>query len=119
MLAKNITYTQFVAANVRLVGSTSHYVETIINRASDILRGCGPAKFRFFCKISRNFPPPQKREIPRDPPEIFPNTCQQNKSYLILILAIRPVLFTPNVQIYLETSSLQRVNNIPKLPGVF
>ena len=41
------------------------------------------------------------------------------KTYLILILAIRPVLFTPNVQIYLETSSLQRVNNIPKLPGVF
>ena len=34
-------------------------------------------------------------------------------------LYIRPVLFTPNVQIYLETSSLQRVNNIPKLPGVF
>ena len=29
------------------------------------------------------------------------------KTYLILILAIRPVLFTPNVQIYLETSSLQ------------
>ena len=33
------------------------------------------------------------------------------KTYFILILAIRPVLFTPNVQIYLETSSLQRVNN--------
>ena len=29
------------------------------------------------------------------------------KTYLILILATRPVLFTPNVQIYLETSSLQ------------
>ena len=41
------------------------------------------------------------------------------KTYLILIMAIRPVLFTPNVQIYLETSSLQRVNNVPKLPGVF
>ena len=40
------------------------------------------------------------------------------KTYLILILAIRPVLFTPNVQIYLETSSLQRVNNVSKLPGV-
>lgn len=74
MLEKNITYKQFVAANVRLVGSTSHRVETIINRASDILRGCGPAKFS---KISRN-PPQKKREIPRDPPEIFPNTCQQN-----------------------------------------
>ena len=41
------------------------------------------------------------------------------KTYLILILAIRPILFTPNVQIYLETSSLQWVNNVPKLPGVF
>ena len=40
------------------------------------------------------------------------------KTYLILILAFRPVLFTPNVQIYLETSSLQRVNNVPKLPGI-
>ena len=40
------------------------------------------------------------------------------KTYLILILAIRPVLFTPNVHIYLETSSLQRVNNVPKLTGV-
>ena len=40
------------------------------------------------------------------------------KTYLILILAIRPVLFTPNVQIYLETSSLQRVNNVSKLPGI-
>ena len=40
------------------------------------------------------------------------------KTYLMLILAIRPVLFTPNVQIYLETSSLQRVNNVPKLQGV-
>ena len=42
-----------------------------------------------------------------------------SKTYFILILAIRPVLFTPNVQIYLETSSLQLVNNVPKLPGVF
>ena len=41
------------------------------------------------------------------------------KTYLILILAIRPVLFTPNVQIYLETSSLPQVNNVPKLPGIF
>lgn len=76
-------------------------------------------EIQVFLQNLTKFPPPQKREIPRDPPEIFPNTCQQNKSYLILILAIRPVLFTPNVQIYLETSSLQRVNNIPKLPGVF
>ena len=66
--------------------------------------------------------------------QVFPRNSQKNvkyrkirqkyfqihvgKTYLILILAIRPVLFTPNVQIYLETSSLQRVNDAPKLPGV-
>ena len=37
-----------------------------MDRASDISRGRGPAKFRYF------------REIPRNPPEIFPNTCRQN-----------------------------------------
>ena len=66
------------------------------------------------------------REIPRNSPknakyrEIRKKYFQilVGKTYLILILAIRPVLFTPNVQIYLETSSLQRVNNVPKLPGV-
>ena len=57
----------------------------------------------------------KSREIVRNPPEI---QIHVGKTYLILILAIRPFLFTPNVQIYLETSSLQRVN-IPKLPGVF
>ena len=41
---------------------------------------------------------PKKHEIPRNPPEIFPNKIV-GKKYLILILAIRPVLFTPNVQI--------------------
>ena len=34
------------------------------------------AKFRYFCEIPRNSP--KKREIPRNPPEIFPNTCRQN-----------------------------------------
>ena len=66
--------------------------------------------------------------------QVFPRNSPQNAKYreirqkyfqilvgktdLILILVIRPVLFTPNIQIYLETSSLQRVNNVPKLPGV-
>ena len=42
------------------------------DRASDISRGRGPAKF------------PKKRETPRNQPEIFPNTCWQNifKTYL-------------------------------------
>ena len=39
-------------------------------------------------------------------------------TYLILILAIGPVLFTSNIQIYLETLSLQWANNVPKLPGL-
>ena len=83
-------------------------------RASDISRGRGPTKFRHF------------REIPRNPPKNakYREVCKKyfqihvGKTYLILILAIRPFLFTPNVQIYLETSSLQRVNNVPKLTGV-
>ena len=67
------------------------------------------------------------REIPRNSQKNtkYREICRKyfqihvGKTYLILILAIRPVLFTPNIQIYLETSSLQRVNNVPKLPGVF
>ena len=86
----------------------------LLYRASDISHGRGPTKFRYFREIPRNSPKNAKyREI-----------CQKyfqilvSKTYLILILAIRPVLFTSNVQIYLETSSLQRVNNVPKLPGI-
>lgn len=37
---------------------------------------------------------------------------------LILILAIGPILFTLNVQIYLETLLLQQANNVPKLPSL-
>ena len=84
-------------------------------RASDISRGRGPAKFRYFREIPRNSQKNAKyREIRQKYFQIH-----VGKTYLILILAIRPVLFTPNVQIYLDTSSLQRVNNVPKLPGVF
>ena len=92
----------------------SHCLVIIMFRASDISRGRGPTKFRHFCEIPRNSKQnTQYREI-----------CQKyfqihvGKTYLILILAIRPVLFTPNVQIYLETLLLQRVNNVSKLPGV-
>ena len=82
-------------------------------RASDISRGRGPAKFRHFCEIPRNSPKNAKYH------EICKKYFQIHvgKTYLTLILAIRPFLFTPNVQIYLETSSLQRVNNVSKLPG--
>ena len=92
-----------------------YYYLMVKDRASDISRGRGPAKFRYFHEIPRNS---QKNAKYR---EIRQNYFQIHvgKTYLILILAIRPVLFSPNVQIYLDTSSLQRVNNVPKLPGVF
>ena len=91
-----------------------HVMQHARNRASDISRGCGPAKFWYFRKIPRNSQKNAKyREIRQKYFQIH-----VGKTYLILILAIKPVLFTPNVQIQLETSSLQRVNNVPKLPGV-
>ena len=87
----------------------------IIIRASDISCGRGPANFRFFREIPRNSQNNAKyREIRQKYFQIH-----VGKTYLILILAIRPVFFTPNVQIYLETSSLQRVKKFPKLTGVF
>ena len=83
-------------------------------RASDISRSRRPAKFRYFREIPRNSKKNTKyREIRQKYFQIH-----VGKTHLILILAIRPVLFTSNVQIYLETSSLQRPNNLSKLPGV-
>ena len=81
---------------------------------SDISRGRGPAKFRLFREIPQNSQRNAKYHEIRQ--KYF--QIHVGKTYVILILAIRPVLFTSNVQIYLETSSLQRVNNVPKLPGV-
>ena len=102
---------QFHSFNIETRYDKSHLV---LYRASDISCGRGPAKFRYFCEIPQNSPKNAKyREIRQKYFQIH-----VGKTYLILILAIRPVLFTPNVQIYLETSSLQRVNNVPKLPGV-
>ena len=56
------------------------------------------------------------REITRNSLEILPNTCRHNifESYL----GCWGCLLAVNLPIYLETSSLQRVNNIPKLLGV-
>ena len=69
--------------------------------ASDILLGCGAAKFT---------------KTPQNLVEISSNTCLYNIfetyfSYWGYLLAI-------TVQIYLRTLSLRRANNIPKLPGV-
>ena len=53
--------------------SCSFPYKDVISRASDISRGGGPTKFKYF------------REIPRNPPEIFSNTCRQNifNTYLL------------------------------------
>ena len=56
------------------------------------------------------------REIPRSSLEIFRNTCRHNIFWKWSWLL--GLLLTVNLLIYLKTSSLQRVNNIPKLPGV-
>ena len=55
-------------------------------------------------------------EIPRNSVEILPNTCRHNifESYL----GYWGCLLAVNLLIYLETSSPQRVNNTPKIPGV-
>ena len=52
------------------------------------------------------------RETPRNSLEILPNTCWHNifESYLVCWGCLLAV----NLLIYLETSSPQRVNNIPK-----
>ena len=87
------------------------------NRASEISRGRGAAKFRYIREIPRN---PAKltktREIPRNSLEILPNTCRYNifETYL----GYWSCLLAVNLQIYLEISSLPRVNFVPKLPGV-
>ena len=45
------------------------------NRASDFARSW-TREIQVFPRNPAKFP--QKREIPRNPPEIFPNTCRQN-----------------------------------------
>ena len=83
--------------SVRVLEEIVKAFRQTIYRASDISRGRGPAKFRYFREIPRNSQKNAKyREI-----------CQKyfqihvGKTYLILILVTRPVLFTPNV--YLPT----------------
>ena len=73
-------------------------------RASDISRGRGAAKFT------------KTRKIPRNSVEILSNTCLYNifETYF----SYRGYLLAINLQIYLETSSLKRANNVPNLPGV-
>jgi len=58
----------------------------------------------------------KSREILRNSLEILPNTCRHNmfESYL----GCWGCLLAVNLLNCLETLSLQRVNNIPKLPGV-
>ena len=72
--------------------------------ASDISHGRGATKFTKTLKI------------PQNSVDILSNTCLYNifetyLSYWGYLLAV-------NLQIYLDTWSLKRANNVPKLPGV-
>ena len=80
------------------------------SRASEISCGRGAAKFRDI------------REIPRNPAK-YSEIClkfYQTRRYNIFetYLGFWSCLLAVNVQIYLESSSLPRGKNIPKLPGV-
>ena len=55
-------------------------------------------------------------EIPRNSVEILSNTCLYNIRETFLIYW--GYLLAVNLLIYLETWSLKRANNVPKLPGV-
>ena len=80
------------------------------------------ANYKYLAKVSDQLSRASdtSREIPKHSPKYVKHyQIHVRTTYLILILATGPVLiFTSNVQIYLETSSLQRANNVPKLPGL-
>ena len=82
----------------------------IMHQYSGLLIFCAVAEPRISSKSAKS------REIPRNSLEILQNTCRHNifESYL----GCWGYLLAVNLLIYLETSSPQRVNNIPKLPGV-
>ena len=56
------------------------------------------------------------RKIPRNSLEVLPNTCQHN--IFESCFSCWGCLLAVNVLIFLETWSPQRVNIIPKQPGV-
>jgi len=78
--------------------------------STGLLIFCAVAELRISRKSAKS------REILRNSLEILPNTCRHNmfESYL----GCWGCLLAVNLLNYLETLSLQRVNNIPKLPGV-
>ena len=82
-----------------------------------IIRAVADPRISGFSSKSREFPQKTRNTAKSARNNYF--QIHVSKTYFILFLAIRPVLFTRNIQIYLETSSMQRVNNVPKLPGVF
>ena len=86
---KNIMVFYTLARNMKANSS--------IVRASDISRGRGPAKFRYFREIPRNSQKNAKYHEIRQ--KYFQIHIGKTYLILLLILAIRPVLFTPNVQI--------------------
>ena len=90
---------KFVVASLYNVNDAVHSI-----RVSDIWRGCGATKFTKTC------------EIPQNSLEILSNTCWYNifETYL----SYWGCLIAVNLQIYLETLSPQRADNVPKLPGL-
>ena len=92
-----------IKSTVFKICNNQHKHGITLYRVSDNSRGRGPANFRVFREFPRISPKNAKyREIRQKYFQIH-----VGKTYFILILAIRPVLFTRNIQIYLETLSMQ------------
>ena len=94
-----VTRCKFLVASLLNVNDAVHRY-----MASDISSRRRAAKFT------------KTREIPRNSVEILSNTCLYNifetyLSYWGYLLAV-------NLKSYLDTLSLKRANNVPKLPGV-
>ena len=92
-----------------LIGYATYYLFLC---TSGLLIFCAVAELQISSKSAKSREIQKTREIPRNSLEILPNTCRFNifESYL----GCWGCLLALNLLIYLETSSLQRVNNIPQ-----
>ena len=95
------------------ISSTACITKAVIE---DSYSCSGLLKFRAVVEPRNPAKLTKTREIPRNSLEIQPKTCRDNifETYL----GYWSCLLAVNLQIYLEFSSLPRVNNVPKLPGV-
>ena len=122
-LVYNICATNYSLLEVPLIEAISNFDSLFCSQNVDgimhetgllILRAV--AEPRISSKSAKSRKIRKNTRIPRKPLEILPNTCRHNifESYL----GCWGCLLAVNLLIYLQTSSPQRVNNIPKLPGV-